>query len=346
MTFDLNREIERIITHLGDLSFEGKSILITGGSGFLGSWISNVLIQQNARVVCLDNHSSGRMENINPLLDCENFSFVHHDVSEPFGIEEKIDFVFHLASRASPFEFSEYPIDIIKANTYGTINALEIARRHGATFLFTSTSEVYGDARLLPTPETYNGNVNPIGIRGCYEEAKRLGESMCMAYVRQYNVNVRIARIFNTFGPRMRADGIYGRVIPRFIIQAHKNMPITVFGDGSQTRSFCYVTDQIEGLLRLALMDDAKGEIINIGNDQEIPILQLAKRIIQLMDSDSEVVFEGLPDGDPQRRRPDISKAWNLLRFKPRISLDEGLASTISYLTARGHDDIPCIAGF
>ncbi|RLI86354.1 MAG: SDR family NAD-dependent epimerase/dehydratase, partial [Archaeoglobales archaeon] len=244
--------MNEILKNLGDVSFEDQTVLVTGGAGFLGSWLCDVLVSQSARVICLDNLASGLESNITHLLDQENFKFVKHDISQPIYFDEKIDVVMHLASRASPLEFDKFPIQILKANTLGTWIALGIAKKHKARFLFTSTSEVYGNPEVVPTPETYNGNVNPIGVRGCYDESKRAGEAMCMAYMRQHKLDVRIARIFNTYGPRMRADGVYGRVIPRFIKQALNNEPLTIFGDGKQTRSFCYVTDQIEGLLRLA----------------------------------------------------------------------------------------------
>ena len=214
----IQRDVKEIIRNLGEISFEDKVILITGGAGFLGSWLCDVLVEQGARVICVDNLSSGLESNISHLLNEENFKFMRHDISEPLKLDEKrVDIIMHLASRASPLEFDKYPIEIIRANTLGTMNMLELARKYGARFLFTSTSEVYGDAEIIPTPETYNGNVNPVGIRGCYDESKRCGEALCMAYLRQYDLDVRIARIFNTYGPRMRADGVYGRVVPRFI---------------------------------------------------------------------------------------------------------------------------------
>ncbi len=298
----------------------------------MGSWICDVLVEQGAKVICADNLSSGLNSNIRHLLDRMNFKFIRCDISEPIELDEKrVDLIMHLASRASPLEFDKFPIEIIRANTLGTMNMLELARKYNARFLFTSTSEVYGDAKVIPTPETYNGNVNPVGIRGCYDESKRCGEALCMAYLRQYNLDVRIARIFNTYGPRMRADGVYGRVIPRFITQALKNEPITIFGDGKQTRSFCYVTDQIEGLLRLAWFDECKGEVVNIGNPNEITILKLAEIIKEIANSDSEIKFcSPMPD-DPRRRCPDITKAKTLLNWMPKIELEEGLRKTVEW---------------
>ncbi len=323
--------IKEILRSLKNINFEDQTVLVTGGAGFLGSWLCDVLVEQNARVICLDNLASGLEKNISHLLGLENFKFIKHDISKPIHFDEKIDVVMHLASRASPLEFDKFPIQIIKANTLGTWISLGIAKKHGAKFLFTSTSEVYGDAQIIPTPETYNGNVNPIGIRSCYDESKRAGEATCMSYARQHGLDVRIARIFNTYGPRMRADGVYGRVIPRFIHQALNNKPITIFGDGKQTRSFCYVTDQIEGLLRLAWFDSAKGEVVNTGNPEETTILELAKIVKKIANSNSPLEFHPLPPDDPRRRCPDISKARKLLNWESKVELREGLKNTIEW---------------
>ena len=310
---------------------EGKNILVTGGAGFLGSWICDVLVESKANVICLDNFSSGLKENISHLLGRKNFKFVQHDITQPIFFNEEIDIVMHLASRASPFEFEKYPIQILKANTLGIWVALGIAKKHEAEFLYTSTSEIYGDAKEIPTTEEYRGNVNPIGPRSCYDEAKRCGESYVIAYRMQHGLDTRIARIFNTYGPRMRAEGIYGRVVPRFVEQALSNKPITVFGDGTQTRSFCYVTDQVEGLLKLAFSERAEGEVVNIGSDSEITILELAKLIKELTKSSSEIEFHPLPKDDPMRRKPDISKAKKLLGWKPKVELEEGLRMMIEW---------------
>jgi len=328
--------MNEILKNLGDVSFEDQTVLVTGGAGFLGSWLCDVLVSQSARVICLDNLASGLESNITHLLDQENFKFVKHDISQPIYFDEKIDVVMHLASRASPLEFDKFPIQILKANTLGTWIALGIAKKHKARFLFTSTSEVYGNPEVVPTPETYNGNVNPIGVRGCYDESKRAGEAMCMAYMRQHGLDVRIARIFNTYGPRMRADGVYGRVIPRFIKQALNNEPLTIFGDGKQTRSFCYVTDQIEGLLRLAWFDSAKGEVVNIGNPNEITILELAEIVKKITNSNSPLEFHPLPPDDPRRRCPDISKAREILDWVPKIGLEDGLKKTVNWYQSSG----------
>jgi len=327
------KEIEEIIRNLGDISksIEDKNVLVTGGAGFLGSWICDVLIEQQAKVICLDNLVSGLKFNISHLMDKDNFKFIQHDITEPIFFDEQIDVVMHLASRASPFEFEKYPIQILKANTLGIWVALGIAKKHDARFLYTSTSEIYGDAKEIPTTEEYRGNVNPIGPRSCYDEAKRAGESFVMAYRMEEGVDVRIARIFNTYGPRMRAEGVYGRVIPRFIEQVLSNEPMTVFGDGKQTRSFCYVTDQIEGLLKLAFLERAEGEVVNIGNDGEIKIIALADMIKDLTNSMSEIVFDELPKDDPLRRKPDITKAKRILDWEPKVSLEEGLRRMIGW---------------
>ncbi|MFH0966823.1 MAG: UDP-glucuronic acid decarboxylase family protein [Methanobacteriota archaeon] len=326
-------DIQEIVFRTKSLPYHGVTAVVTGGAGFLGSTLSEVLLGLGARVLCVDNLSSGRMENISRLVGRDGFEFMDHDISMPLEIDEKVDYVFHMASRASPLEFTEYPIQILKSNTLGTWNALGIAKKHGARVLFTSTSEIYGEAAIFPTPETYRGNVNTLGIRGCYDEAKRAGEAYCMAYYRQHGVDVRIVRIFNTFGPRMRSDGVYGRVIPRFIDQAQNNLDITIFGDGSQTRSFCYVTDQVTGLLTLAGRDGLAGEVVNIGNPFEYTVSELAAIIIRLTGSSSGLSYEPLPQDDPMRRLPDISKAERLLDFKPRIGLEEGLVRIIERIS-------------
>ena len=333
-------EIEEIITNLGDIfgskSIEDKNILVTGGAGFLGSWLCDVLVELNANVICIDNLSSGLKENINHLIGKENFKFVEHDITQPIFFDKRIDVVIHLASRASPFEFEKFPIQILKANTLGIWVALGIAKKHNARFLYTSTSEIYGCAEEIPTSEEYRGNVNPVGPRSCYDEAKRCGESYVIAYKMQHGLDVRIARIFNTYGPRMRAEGVYGRVIPRFIEQALSNKPITIFGDGSQTRSFCYVTDQIEGLLKLAFSEEAKSEVVNIGDDKEMTILELAKLIQELTTTSSEIIFKELPKDDPLRRKPDITKAKEILGWEPKVELNEGLLKMIEWFKEKG----------
>jgi len=311
------------------MDFHGSRILVTGGAGFLGTWLCSLLISKGADVLCIDNLSSGLRQNISTLEKNPRFSFLFHDISEPIQFRQKIDYVLHLASRASPLEFDKFPLEIIRANTLGTMHALDIATAHGARFLYTSTSEVYGNADVFPTPESYHGDVNTVGIRGCYDESKRMGEAICLAYLREKGTDIRIARIFNTYGPLMRADGVYGRVIPRLISQALMDIPMTIFGDGSQTRSFCYVTDQVEGLLKLLHSDAAKGEVVNIGNDKEMTILSLAERIRKATGSHSEYTFEPLPEDDPVRRWPDISKAKRLLQWRPKVNVETGIASMI-----------------
>ncbi|MEM5854126.1 MAG: UDP-glucuronic acid decarboxylase family protein [Candidatus Aenigmatarchaeota archaeon] len=330
----IRKDVESICAHLS-YDFEGKKVLITGGAGFLGSWMCDVLVEKGAMVTCLDNLASGLKSNIDHLSGKKNFEFLQHDITEPISLYEDFDLVIHMASRASPFEFEKFPIEILKANTIGTLNALEIARKSEARFLFISTSEIYGDPEIIPTPESYNGNVNPVGPRGCYSESKRAGEAYVMAYKNQYGMDIRIARIFNTYGPRMRADGIYGRVVPRFIKQALNNEPITIFGDGYQTRSFLYVSDQIEGLLRLLSIEEARGEVVNIGNDEETRIIDLAKLVRELLNSRSEISFHPLPKDDPKRRCPDITKARKILGWEPRTSLKEGLRKTSEWFRGK-----------
>jgi UDP-glucuronate decarboxylase len=332
MTFNPSEELGTIRKNLGQISFEEQRVLVTGGAGFLGSWACDTLLTSGAHVICVDNFASGRKENIKHLMNLERFRFIEHDISTPLPVETRLDYVFHMASRASPFEFEHYPIQILKANTMGVLVALGIAKKHGAKLVYTSTSEVYGNPDIVPTPESYNGNVNPIGPRGCYDEAKRCGEAFVMAYRKQHNLDTRIARIFNTYGPRIRTDGIYGRVIPRFIDQALKGDSITVFGDGSQTRSFTYVTDQVEGLLRLASLESARGEVINIGNINEITVLSLAKKVIEITGSSSTISFHPLPQDDPLRRRPEITKAHKILGWAPKVPLEKGLARTVKWI--------------
>jgi len=315
------------------VDLDGKRVLVTGGAGFLGSWICDVLVQQGANVTCIDNLASGLESNISHLIKNKNFEFIRHDITKEITFDESLDLVIHMASRASPFEFEKYPIQILKANTLGIWVSLGIAKKHGARFLYTSTSEVYGDPdpRFVPTPETYNGNVNPVGKRSCYDEAKRCGEAFVIAYNSQHGMDTRMVRIFNTYGPRMRAQDIYGRAVPRFIEQALNGRPITVFGDGSQTRSFTYVTDQVRGILLLAGLEEVTGEVVNVGNNNETSILELANVIKKMTRSESEITFHPLPEDDPRRRCPDISKAKKLLGWKPEVALEDGLEKTIEW---------------
>lgn len=294
----------------------------------------DVLMDYGARVICIDNLASGLKSNIAHLMNSENFSFIEHNISKSIFLEDRLDLVVHMASRASPFEFKHYPIEILKANTIGLMNSLGIAKKHGARLLYTSTSEIYGNPLVVPTPESYYGNVNAIGPRGCYDEAKRCGEAYVAAYKIQHGLDTRTARIFNTYGPRMRFDGIYGRAIPKFIDQALHGMPITIFGDGSQTRSFTYLTDQIEGLLKLASLEEALGIVVNIGNDKETTVLDMARKILKITGSSSEITFHPLPEDDPLRRKPDIARAREILGWNPKVSLEDGLARTIEWYKA------------
>jgi len=316
------------------IRFEDQTILVTGGAGFLGSWICDVLVRLGSRVICLDNFSSGRRDNVEHLGSLESFRLVEHDISQPIFFDEPIDLILHLASRASPLEFSRFPIQILKANTLGTWVALGIAKKHEARLVYASSSEVYGDPdpRHIPTPETYYGNVNPVGVRSCYDEAKRAAEAFVMAYNIQHGVDVRIVRIHNTYGPRMRAGDVYGRVVTRFIDQALRGVPLTVFGDGRQTRSFTYVTDMVRGILKASYFSDLSGEVFNLGSGKEMEIIGLAKTVLELTVSDSEIEFHPLPPDDPKRRCPDTSKAERLLKWKAETTLREGLNKTISWL--------------
>ena len=285
------------------------------------------LLARGDEVVCVDNLSTGRLANIEALLDHERFSFVEHDVSEHIAVDGDVTHVMHLASPASPVDFERIPIQILKVGGLGTHNAVGLAKAKGARFFLASTSEVYGDPAVHPQPESYWGNVNPIGPRGVYDEAKRFAESMTMAYHRHHGVAVRIVRIFNTYGPRMRPED--GRVVSNFITQALQGLPITVYGDGSQSRSFCYVDDQVAG--QIALLDGEHTGPINIGNDTEFTMLELAEVVIRVTNSDSEIAFEPLPVDDPTRRRPDLTEARTKLGWKPAVTLDEGVARTADY---------------
>jgi dTDP-glucose 4,6-dehydratase len=304
----------------GNIVRSVPTAVVTGGAGFLGSHLCEHLLTQGHRVICVDNLETASLENIEHVRD-EAFSFVNHDVIEHIEIEEPVDFVFHLASPASPIDYLRLPLHTLKVGSYGTHNALGLAKFKRARFLLASTSEVYGDPEVHPQPETYWGHVNPIGPRGVYDEAKRYAEAMTMAYHRQQGVDTSIARIFNTYGPRMRPHD--GRAIPTFVRQALENKPLTVYGDGSQTRSFCYVDDLVRGLFLLAQSEEHLP--VNLGNPSEFTILELAETVIRLSGSTSEIVFEALPIDDPQIRQPDITRARQLLGWEPEIELEAGL---------------------
>jgi dTDP-glucose 4,6-dehydratase len=297
---------------------------VTGGSGFLGSHLCDFLLSRGHRVVCVDNFETGSLANISHLRGPE-FRFQHADIIEPFFIDEPIDFVYHFASPASPIDYLRLPLQTLKVGSHGTHHALGLAKLHRARFLIASTSEVYGDPQVHPQPESYWGHVNPIGPRGVYDEAKRYAEALTMAYHRQQGVDKAIVRIFNTYGPRMRPHD--GRAIPTFLRQALQDRPITVFGDGSQTRSFCYVSDLVDGIVRLA--ESGVHHPVNIGNPNEFTLLELAKTVIEVTGSRSEIVFEALPMDDPQVRQPDITLARELLGWEPTVELREGLQRTI-----------------
>jgi UDP-glucuronate decarboxylase len=326
----VQEDVEKVRSVLRKGDFEDKRVLITGGAGFVGSWICDVLVGFDAEVTCLDDFSTGKKENIDHLLGKSGFKFVEDDVCN-FQSKVRFDYVMHLASRASPEEYQQHPINTLKANSLGSYNMLELARKNDAKILFASTSEVYGDAQVVPTPETYWGNINPIGVRSCYDEGKRFGEALFMAYNRQYGLDVRIARIFNSYGPRLRSEGAYGRAVSRFITQALANQPLTVYGDGTQTRSFCYVSDTVTGLLLLLTSEKIRGEVVNIGNFEEITILELAQRIKRLTNSASSITFHPLPSDDPKRRCPNTNKAQKLVKWKAKINLEQGLARTITW---------------
>lgn len=307
-------------------------VVVTGGAGFIGSHLCDYLLAKGHSVVCVDNFLTGTAANISHLHNNNSkFEFVEHNVTEYISIEGDIDAVLHLASPASPIDYLRLPIPTLKVGSLGTLNALGLAKSKGARFLLASTSEVYGDPQVHPQPEGYWGHVNPVGPRGVYDEAKRFAEALTMAYNRAHGVDTKIARIFNTYGPRMRLDD--GRALPAFMSQALKGEDLTVFGDGRQTRSFCYISDMVEGLYKLLMSDEH--EPVNLGNPSEITILQLAKEIIALTSSTSRIVFKPLPLDDPKVRRPDISKAKKVLGWKPRVDRREGLRRTMEYFSQR-----------
>ena len=294
--------------------------VVTGGAGFLGSHLCDFLIERGFRVVCIDNLDTGSLQNVEHLRG-EDFEFVNHDVTEHLEVEGDVEFVYHLAALASPIDYLRMPLHSLKVGSYGTHHALGLAKWKRARFLLFSTSEVYGDPQVHPQPETYWGNVNPIGPRGVYDEAKRYGEALTMAYHGQQGVNTAIVRIFNTYGPRMRPND--GRAVPTFVRQALEGKPLTVFGDGTQTRSFCYVDDLIRGLVALAESEEHLP--VNLGNPREFTLMELAETVLRITGSKSEIVHEALPVDDPQVRQPDITRAKQLLGWEPEIQLEEGL---------------------
>jgi len=310
-------------------------ILITGGAGFLGSHLCDRLLNSGCHVVCLDNLITGSVENITHLMGNESFRFVRHDVTEYMFLAEPIDAVMHFASPASPRDYLELPIQTLKVGALGTHKTLGLAKHKAARFLLASTSETYGDPLVNPQNETYWGNVNPIGLRGVYDEAKRFGEALTMAYHRTHSIDTRIVRIFNTYGPRMRSHD--GRVVSNFIVQALRGEPLTVYGKGNQTRSFCYVDDEVAGIVKL-LMAPTTEDVhspVNIGNPHELTVMEIAEKVLKLTHSSSRIVHEPLPEDDPKVRRPDITRARNLLGWTPAISLEDGLGRTIEYFKSK-----------
>lgn len=301
--------------------------LVAGAAGFVGSHLCDRLIAEGHEVCAVDNFITGAERNLAHLKSRPRFQFVHHDVIQPIHVDGPLDYVLNLASPASPKDYMDYPVETLRVGSEGTRNLLELALEKDAGFLLTSTSECYGDPLEHPQKETYWGNVNPIGPRSCYDESKRYAEAVTMAYHRKHGVRTTIARIFNTYGPRMNLND--GRIVPAFIDQALRNAPMTVFGTGSQTRSFCYVSDLVDGLLRLAHSEERLP--VNLGNPTELTVLEFAERIRTLTGTTSQIVFEPLPQDDPQRRRPDITKANQVLGWEPQVGLDEGLTSTIEY---------------
>ena len=306
-----------------------KVAVVTGGAGFIGSHLCDLLIGKGFKVICLDNLITGSKKNISHLEKNKNFEFIRWDVVKPLNLSLKIDYLFHLASPASPIDYQRYPEETALTNSLGTINMLELAKNTGAKFLLASTSEVYGDPKEHPQKETYWGNVNSFGPRSCYDECKRFAETMTYLYIHKYGVDGRVIRIFNTYGPKMRKDD--GRAVSNFINQAISGKTLTVNGDGNQTRSFCFVSDMVVGIEKAMFTKGTKGEIFNLGNDEEYKIIDLAKKIRKMAGSKSKIVFGPYPQDDPQQRKPDITKAKKLLDWEPKISVDEGLVKTIEY---------------
>ena len=306
-------------------------ILITGGAGFLGSHLSEKFISEGHQVIAADNFYTGSRENVEHLMGNKNFELLRHDVTFPLYVE--VDIILNLACPASPVQYQRFPVQTLKTSLIGAINMLGLAKRTGARIVQASTSEVYGDPQISPQSEEYWGNVNPIGIRSCYDEGKRATESLFADYRRQYGIDTKIARIFNTYGPKMAEDD--GRVVSNLVLQALSNKPITIFGDGSQTRSFCFVSDLIDGLFLLTNSDESISGPINLGNPNEFTILQLAEQIIKITKSKSKIIFLKLPEDDPKQRKPDITKAQKILGWNPKIDLQEGLERTIKYFESR-----------
>ena len=305
------------------------NIVLTGGSGFIGSHLSKELLKSSEnKLIVVDNLLTGNLDNIQGLLNNENATFIQHDVQDHIEIDEKVDYVFHLASAASPVAYTENPVNTLKAGSLGTINTLGLARKHGAEYFLASTSEVYGDPLITPQNEEYWGNVNPNGERSMYDEAKRFAEAATATYARSYDIKTKIIRIFNTYGPNMQLND--GRVVTNLIVQALNDEDLTIYGDGSQTRSFSYVSDTVSGII--AMMKSNHYEVFNIGNPYEMTVKELAETILKLTNSKSEIIYKPLPNDDPQQRRPDISKANEKLNWEPKVSLETGLSITIEWI--------------
>jgi nucleoside-diphosphate-sugar epimerase len=308
-------------------------ILVTGGAGFIGSNLCARLIEEDHTVLCVDNFITGSVDNIQSLLDNPRFTFLQHDITQPFETDIDVEAIFHLASPASPVGYMEHPIETILVNSQGTYRMLELARKNNARFLVSSTSEIYGDPLVHPQREDYWGNVNPIGPRACYDESKRLSETLTMEFYRQYNLDARIVRIFNTYGPNSQIHD--GRMIPNFITQALKNEPLTIYGDGNKTRSITYVSDLVDGLLRAMFTPNTAGEVFNLGSTEEHTVLEYAQMIIRLCNSSSEIRFETSRVDDPERRRPNPTKAQQILGWQRKVSMEDGLRTTIEWFAKR-----------
>jgi UDP-glucuronate decarboxylase len=334
--YRISEDVEEVVKEVENLKdkIEGRKFLVTGGAGFIGSWLCDVLYQLDGEIFCLDNFITGSKENIKHLLGKENFKIVNSNVCD-FQTEEDLDCIIHAASIASPSVYQKHPIETLDTNLIGTRRLLELARKKDVkSFLFTSTSEIYGNVpqEMIPTPETYYGFVNSFGPRCMYDEGKRAAEAYCYSYFHEYKLPIRIARIFNTYGPKLDTSNTwYGRVVIKFINQALKGEPLTVYGEGKQTRSFCYITDTIHGLLKLLLLDNLDGEVFNIGNDKEIRIIDLAYKIKDITKSNSKIIFQPLPKDDPLRRCPDLTKARNILKYSPKVNLEEGISKTVEW---------------
>ncbi len=330
----ISEDLEKTKNAVKGDAFAEKKVLVTGGAGFIGSWLCDALVDFGADVTAVDDLSTGRIKNIDHLTKNPRFKLVKSDVCM-FESKVKFDFILHMAGHASPDEYQVHPIETLQTSAVGTEKMAELARKNDSTLLFASTSEVYGDAEIVPTPESYWGKVNPVGPRSCYDEGKRFAEALLMAYGKQYGLDVRVPRIFNSYGPRLREDGLYGRAMSRFILQALTNQPITVYGDGKQTRSFCYITDTVTGLMLLTTSSKAKGEVVNVGNTQRSYILELAKKVKETTKCKSTIEFHPLPKDDPKRRCPDTSKLERIVGWKPTVSFEEGLKRTVTWFSQK-----------